>query len=185
MLFCIITAVSIYLFMGWDARRRLEDMYIRDPAEIARIADSMADYELPPNYEEAMVTKLNNTHVLYLIVNETTPDNLSYPRISLVQFQAAQYPSAAAAREKMRLSSGVTGDLEDGTYEVTGTETVLVRGQAVELTHFTWFTPEGTAYRSLVSDVFEGKEGFLQLLIEGEAQGWDEDAIQAFIQSIH
>jgi len=185
MLLCIVAVIAVISFIDWDARRRLEDMHINDPAEIARIADSMADYKLPPHYEEAAAMKLGDTHTLYLFVAEDTPNNLSYPRIQLIQFQAAQYSSAVAAREKMRLLPGTTGDAKDIAYEVTGTEIILIREQMVELTHFTWLTHEGVEYRSLVSDVFEGKEGFLQLLIEGEAQGWNEENIDMFVQSIH
>ena len=182
-LLCIVLAIIFFLVAEWQNRRNLANMHIEDPATIAQVANTMADYNLPPKYNEALVSRLLTTNVLYIFVAEDTPDNLSYPRITLVQFPPEKYPSALAAREKLR-QAGPEIETEDGTLEVTDAVTTLIRGQQVGLTYYKWLDDNAEEHRAIVSDVFKGKKGFLQLKIEGSARGWNEAEIDAFIQSI-
>jgi len=182
-LLCIVLAVAFLGFAEWQNRRNLANMFIQDPVVIAQMANDMTDYDLPPHYEEAMVSKLLTTNVLYIFATEDTPDNLSYPRITLVQFPPRKYASAAAARETMR-QAGSQFETEDGMVILAEEVTTIVRGQDVRLTIYHWVDGSGEEHRTIVSDVFAGKQGFLQLAIEGPLQGWDEEMIDAFIQSI-
>lgn len=183
MLLCIVLAVAFPLFAEWQNRRRLADMYIKDPAIIAQMANDMADYDLPPNYREGLVQKLLTTNALYIVVDEDIPDRNGYPIITLVQFPPEKYPNALAAREKMR-QAGPKVETEFGIAEVTGQMTIPIRNQEVGLTVYKWVDDDGEERRSMISDVFKGKNGFLQLAIEGPTQGWNQEMIDAFIASL-
>jgi len=183
LLLCIGLGVAFFLFAEWQNRRNLDNMFVQDPAVIARMARDMADYDLPPHYEEILVSKLFTTNVLYIFAAEDTPDNLSYPRITLVQYPLEKYPNALAAREKMR-QAGPKVETEFGIAEVTDQMTMSIREQEVGLTVYKWFDDGGEEYRTMISDVFKGKNGFLQLAIEGPVRGWDEEMIDAFVHSI-
>jgi hypothetical protein len=183
LLLCIGLVVAFSVFAEWQNRRNLANMRVEDPTAIAQIANTMADYELPPHYEEALILKISTTNALYIFAAEDTPDNLSYPRITLMQFPPHKYASALAAREKMR-QAGSQFETEDGQVVSREEVTTTIRGQEVGLTIYHSVNNSGEEQRSIVSDVFAGKEGFLQLIIEGPLQGWDEEMIDAFIQSI-
>lgn len=183
LLLCIGLTVALLGVAEWQNRRNLANMFIQDPVVIARMARDMTDYDLPPHYEETVVAKLSTTNVMYILAAEDTPDNLSYPRITLAQFPLEKYPNALAAREKMR-QSGPQIETETGMLEVTDEVTTIIRGQEVGLTHYKLQNTEGEEFRAIVSDVFAGKQGFLQLKIEGPVQGWDEKMIDAFVRSI-
>ncbi len=183
LLLCVGLVAAFFGFAEWQNRRNLANMHVKDPTAIAQIADTMADYDLPSQYEEALVTRFSSTNVLYIFAREDTPNYLSYPRITLVQFPPDKYASAQAAREKMR-QVGPQTDIENG--RITSMEEVIttIREQKVSLTIYHWVDDAGNEHRSLASAIFTGKQGFLQLLIEGPVQGWDEEMIDAFIQSI-
>jgi len=170
-------------FAEWQNRRNLDNMFVQDPAVITRMARDMADYDLPPDYKESLVAKLLTTNVLYIFAAEDTPDNLSYPRVTLVQYPLEKYPNALAAREKMRQADPQI-ETEVGTVEVTDEVTTIIRGQEVGLTYYKLQNSEGEEFRAIVSDVFTGKQGFLQLTIEGPVQGWNQEMIDAFVHSI-
>lgn len=183
-LLCIVLVVAFFLYAEWQMRRNLANMHVKDPTAIAQIANSMTDYDLPSNYENGLVLKLLTTNALYIFVNGDIPDNLSYPRITLVQFPPEKYFSANAARKKMR-QAGPQPEIEDGQVVSPDKVTILIRGQDVDLTIYHWVDHSGEEYRTMISDIFAGKKGFLQLIIEGPVRGWNEEAIDAFIQSIH
>ena len=61
-LFCVVDAAAILLQRDRDAKRAAQEMQITDPVEIAQIASGIANYQLPPNYEEALVVKLKDTY---------------------------------------------------------------------------------------------------------------------------
>ncbi len=185
LLLCMGLVVAFFVFAEWQNRRMLANMHITDPAIIAQVANGMGNYDLPPNYNERFVSKLRTTNALYLIVDEDTPDSRSHPIITLIHFPPERYLSARAARENLR-HAGPEIETEWGraTLEVTDEVTTIVRGQEVGLTYYKWFGAEGNEYRAIISDIFTGKTGFLQLKIEGPARGWNEEMIDSFIQSI-
>lgn len=175
-LICICGCAGIFFFMQ-SAGQFLERSAVTDPTEVAAVANSISEYELPAGYSEQFAMNLFG----FSIVAFT--DQTEQMFIMLMQFPEIagldQAEMERQMREAVQQQSG-TGDIQVETVEQT---TAIIRDQEVQLTISEGTDAEGTSVRQ-VTGLFQGRGGPTLLMIFGPTQGWDQAAVEAFLASL-
>jgi hypothetical protein len=61
---------------------------------------------------------------------------------------------------------------------------VTIRGQETLLHVYEGADDQGIAIKQILSGAFDGKKGFVMLVVDGPVQNWDQEMIDKFIKSI-
>jgi len=149
----------------------------KDPTEIAQVASNIADFDMPPGYQYEMAMSFLSYETVAL-----SPIDLrnGYFQIMLVQTpnssNASQQDLQAQAQQmSSQQSSG-------GSSVVVGTRTEKIRGQDVIIT-ISESSGGRYTYRTWTA-FFNGKGGLTILMIQGQADHWDDQVFLNFIHSI-
>jgi hypothetical protein len=165
-------------YAGDSLGRVFEDA--NDPERVARIADSIAEYDAPTGYEQ-MAFDIFSMKYIFM-----TPLNSARPIIMLAQFPASMVGDQEEMRREMERS--MAQQTGQGSAEMRPVEekTYTIRGQQVDTTIM-----EGEAdmdgrkvlMRQMIV-IFEGRNGVAALMFAGPKDGWDQAMIDSFIASI-
>jgi hypothetical protein len=68
--------------------------------------------------------------------------------------------------------------------QLVETKKMTIRGEETEVAYYEGTDDHGAALRQVIT-TFPGKNGIGMLMITGPSAYWDEEAINAFIESIH
>jgi len=182
-LFClcaVAVAGLVIMRMGQQFREGMKT----DPEGASKAAHAIADYELPPGYQEQVAMDFFAYSFVMIGPGSTSNglDAASGPMIMLAQFQVAtnRQQMEQQLRQAFEQRSG-RGGLSMKLVEV---KKMTIRGEEVEVTTFEGEDDSGLVVRQLIT-TFPGKEGTAMLMIIGPAQFWDKEAIDQFIESIH
>jgi hypothetical protein len=104
------------------------------------------------------------------------------PTIMLAQFRTMG--NEEQAREQMRQSFERQMGRRNVVMQLVETKTMTIRGEETEVAYYEGTDDNGTALRQVIT-TFPGKGGIAMLMITGPADYWDEEEINAFIESIH
>jgi hypothetical protein len=169
---------------GGLALRNLGDaMVIDNPAEIGAAADGIADYTLPPGYQEEGVINFIFGKMLMI----TAGDSLGPGARPVIMFM--QLPDEMLAdQEDLRAQSemGIQQALGSGEYDLAyvGERNAIIREENVSLLIYEGVDANGTPFRQMISEVYSGKAGPTLLFIMGPIRGWDEKEVDSFIRSL-
>jgi hypothetical protein len=149
-----------------------------DPESASRAAHEIADYELPDGYQERMAMDIM-FYSFVMIGPESY--NVDKPIIMLAQFQAGvdQEQMEQQLRQSFEQQSGNRG-MDMRLVEV---KKATIRGDETEIAIYEGTDGNGNTMRQLITS-FPGKGGTAMLMITGDAQEWDQDIIDDFIESI-
>jgi hypothetical protein len=156
-----------------------------DPAEAALAAHAMIDYDLPPGYFEASLVKIGLTR-LVAIQNETpTTDGTSKPSIMIAQtfVDSTGGINDESYQQIMQMTQRMMGRGEF-TLELVDTKDITIGSQEVTLFISEGVLRDGSGFRQISSEYFEGKAGLVMILITGAMDGWDQKAVDLFIGSL-
>jgi hypothetical protein len=166
-----------------------EDSVITDPAEVAHIAESMADYDLPPGYHEESVV----FHPLFetlVFAPRSIPSGEQVRLVfSLLQWTSGDALPDVVVREVLRrfyLDINIIEEQNLGSFSlrlVGEVETVIAR-QNVTLTTYEGADDEGNEIRYVVSSWFELRNVPTLVFVLGSVEDWDQSIVDAFIESI-
>jgi hypothetical protein len=161
-----------------------EPVMIEDPAEVAREAETFADYDLPPGYEEKLVAHLAVSKALFIRSLKPRGGTSLHQVIILMQIDNDLSLSKSEARRKIQ--QGLEQQMRDNNlnWKVADKTHIRINGQNVLLTSYESKDEMYRPVRQMVSGVFNTDSGPAALLLIGSVPGWDEEAIDAFIQSI-
>jgi hypothetical protein len=180
-LFCLCAlAVAGVLFMRLG--QKVQEGVKTDPEGAAEAAHAIADYELPPGYQEQMAVDLFVYSMVMIGPNSTEPSSSSgKPMIMLAQFQAGadQQQMQEQLRQSFEQRSGQRGL----SMELVEVKEMTIRGAAVEVFIYEGSNESGSVLRQLIT-TFPGKDGTAMLMIMGSPDDWDQEEIDAFIESI-
>jgi hypothetical protein len=151
-----------------------------DPESIARIADSIADYDPPPGYEQMAFDMFS---LKYVFMFSQFADS---PFIMLAQFPPALAGDQEEIREQMERSMAQQSGQGSGQMRAVEERAYTVRGQQVQgvIMEGDVEVEGGTVVMRQMILVFEGKSGVAALMFSGPQYGWDQEMIDAFIASI-
>ena len=163
LLFCL-CAVGVAALLFTRIGQQFKEGMKTDPESAAKAAHEIADYELPPGYQEQVAMDLF-VYSLVMIGPDTTTSSStgSKPFIMLAQFQAGQ---------------------RGATMKVVETKTMTIRGVETEVIIYEGTDENGNTLRQLIT-TFPGKDGTAMLMIMGSPENWDQEEIDTFIESIH
>jgi len=143
-----------------------------DPNRTASIGKQIADFDLPSDY-----TIKGGTNVLGIIGIRIT--NKSGKNTIWLNQGKTKGTSPDAY-----LRSVTAVNYRGVEWKAVQTKSVTIRGEETSLTIYTGTGPDGHRYHAWAC-AFTGKGGPAKLIIAAPEETWDEDAMQAFADSIH
>jgi predicted GH43/DUF377 family glycosyl hydrolase len=148
---------------------------VTDPEKLAEVGRSIADYQLPPEYQPQFGMQFLGFSLVVFTRDEDQ-------HIMLMQFPAAAGLSQVEMEQELRqVSQRETGELRD--MRVVGRQEVTIKGEEVVLVISEGTDAQGQAYRML-SGIFQGRGGPTLLWMAGPVGNWDQAALDGFIASI-
>lgn len=178
-LFCLCAVVVAgYLFLQMG--RQFQKGVKTDPEGASEAAHAIADYELPPGYQERM--SMNFLVYSFVMIGPDSPGTTTGPLIMLAQFDPMG-TSPEQMEQQIRRSFEQQSGRRGMNMQLVKVEKMTLRGEEVEVTTYEGTDESGVVIRQLITS-FPGKDGTAMLMIMGPAEAWDQDAIDDFIKSI-
>lgn len=177
---CLCVGVAGFFALRSVGSRMAESVKL-DPAEVEQVGAQIAEYEVPEGYSHRMAMSMMG----YDLVIIAPEDDGSGMMIMLAQFgQAfAQGSDPKAFQEQMQRSLEQQSGRRGLNLKAVETRTITIRDQEVEVTVFEGADENGISIRQMVAS-FATENGLGMVLIQGVAGVWDQDAADAFLESI-
>ena len=170
-----VCAAAVAILVLREAASRVTDSFKTDPTSIAEVGHGIAEYDVPPGYQESMAMSF---FTYDMIAMAPTSDPESGSMIMMMQFAGA----AAASPEEMQRAMEQQTGRPGSQMTIVESRTEIIRGEEVAVT-ISESKTEGFKLRQLVA-VFRGNRGPTMLMIQGPSEGWDKAMIETFIKSI-
>ena len=180
LLFCccaVVAAILVFRLAG----KTIEDGMKTDPESAPQAPLKVADYDLPPGYQEQMSMDIM-FYSFVIIAPDTDAQATTSPIIMLAQFSQAgmdRQQMEQQLRQAFEQQSGQRG----ADMQVVEVKNMVIRGEEVEVTIFEGTDANGYVVRQLITS-FPGKDGTAMLMIMGSPSTWDDKVIDDFIESI-
>ncbi len=151
-----------------------------DPENVARIASSIADYDIPAGYKQMAFEMLSIKYVFL------APGNGINPVIMLTQFPENMIGNQEEMQKEMERAMARQSGQRSITMQIVEEKNYTIRGQQVPAAIMegeTEIEGEVVFMRQMIV-VFEGKTGVAALMFYGAKDGWDQEMIDSFVASI-
>lgn len=145
-----------------------------DPKEAASVASQISDFELPAGY------RIRNTISVLMTTSAFIADQHGQNAIWLAQVSLGD----GVPPDRYLRQSVSAGRYKDVTWEVAETKPITIRGEATTLTVYSGTDSNKQKYHAWAAG-FNGKGGRAVLVIVEPEDDWNEDAMQAFVASMH
>jgi len=171
---CVLACIALVLV----APRALEGFATtaKDPAQIKQTATKIVDYTLPPGYKEEF-----GMDMVFMQMVMLSPSSRARPTIMLMQ-SADRAAKPEDMQQQLQDQFQRQYSMRGGTYRITGTRQVRIKGQAVTLTVAENIAESVTIQQA--TGAFPGKNGLAILMIIGPKQTWDWGIVEQFTGSI-
>ena len=180
LLFCC-GAVLVAGLVFWQAGQKLKEGISADPEAAAEAAHKIIEYDLPEGYQEQMAMAI--MFYSFVVIGPQNSEGISNgPVIMLAQFQAGAV-NQDQMEEQMRQSFEQQSSHPGLSMELVKTEEQTIRGEQTQVATYEGTDENGNVLRQVITS-FPGKDGTAMLMITGPAELWDQDMIDAFIESI-
>jgi hypothetical protein len=148
-----------------------------DPTGVAQVGSRIADFDLPPGYVQGSGMSI----LMYDFVMYQPAENSDGMAIVLMQFRTGTAYSTEQMQKAMQQQSG-RGSV---SMKVVSTYQTPIRGQASTVVIQDSSTTDQTGFvlRELMTS-FQGKGGFVMLMMSGPKDTWDQNTADQFIASI-
>ncbi len=172
---CLIAIVAVLVLPRMVERFAAN---IDDPAEAAKVAESIIDYELPAGFEEQGAMNLLGFRMAFISgSNEQS-------MIMLAEFPATLAQDEEQMQQQMRDAFANQTGRQNVSLEFVGSEDVVINGVETTLGTYEGTDSQGNNLRQIVG-VFEAKSGSPgMLMILGDKDNWDEGGISRFLDSL-
>jgi hypothetical protein len=154
-----------------------DSMIVQDPAQINQVSDQLADYDLPPGYEEEFVMNILGIQALFIT------NKFDGAMITMMQFNSNIYGDSEATRQQFQDTFLQQFQTNEINFTPVDQRQIEIRGEQTTLYEYEGTDSQGNQFRQWVS-VFEGKNGSVFLMIVGSKSTWNDAEMEAFIQSI-
>ncbi|MCG2784075.1 MAG: hypothetical protein L6461_03105 [Anaerolineae bacterium] len=165
-------------YVGEGIGRSIENA--DDPENVARIANSIADYDVPAGYKQTAFEMLS---IKYVFI---APGDGIHSFIMLTQFPQNMVGNQEEMQKEMERAMARQSGQRSITMQIVEEKNYTIRGQQVPAAIMEGETEvEGNlvSMRQMVV-VFDGKTGVAALMFYGVKEGWDQEMIDSFIASI-
>ena len=179
LLFCC-GAVLVAGLVFWQAGKKIQEGVKADPEAAAEAAHKIADYDLPEGYQEQMAMEIM-IYSFVMIGPEYSSGSATGPVFMLAQFKAGV--NQEQMEEQLRQSFEQQAGNRGLSMSLVKVEDKTIRGAETQVATYEGTDENGLVIRQVVTS-FPGKDGAAMLMIMGPADLWDQDVIDAFIESI-
>jgi hypothetical protein len=181
-LFCL-CAVAVAVFMFYRVGKQVADNAKTDPESAAKAAHEIVDsYELPAGYQERMAMDI----LLYsfiMIGPDPSGTGSGGPAIMLAQFSTGAGVDQQQMEQQLRQSYEQQAGSRGTDLRLVEVKKMTIRGSESEVAIYEGSDQSGNTVRQLITS-FPGKGGTAMLMIIGDADEWDQTAIDDFLKSI-
>jgi hypothetical protein len=165
------------LWGAWSVSR----LFVSDPADLKALGAEIVDYTLPPGYTEVIGMHFFDSTMVAIAQENATLDDmllmLTKPPEGAEVDQAVLEKQLAAALRQQFSMQGFNLTLDT-------VKTRIINDEEVALTYRKGEDNFGTPYRQM-STLFNGSKGKVFILVQGTEAGWDQAALDSFLNSIH
>ena len=179
LLFCC-GAVLVAGLVFWQAGKKIQEGVKADPEAAAEAAHKIADYDLPEGYQEQVAMEIM-FYSFVMIGPEYSSGSATGPVFMLAQFKAGV--NQEQMEEQLRKSFEQQAGNRGLSLSLVKVEDKTIRGEETQVATYEGTDENGLVIRQVITS-FPGKDGAAMLMIMGPADLWDQDAIDAFIESI-
>ncbi len=184
----IIIAVTSVIFMAcvccggfglwgaWSGSR----LFVSDPKDLKAMGAEIADYTLPPDYAEVIGMRLFDS-IMVAIAKEDAPSDsmlimlMKPPEGAEVDQAILEKQLAAALRQQF--------SMQGFNLTLDTVETRTINDEEVALTYRKGEDNFGAPYRQM-SALFNGSKGKVFILVQGTEAGWNQSALDDFLDSL-
>jgi len=164
------------LWSAWSLSR----LFVSEPAEVKELSAEIADYTLPPGYSEIVGMRMLGSAMIAISRDQVDPDDM------LIMLMSS--PGGADVDQALlekQLAAGLRQQFSMQGLELTldKIETRTINGEEVALTYRKGEDTFDTPYRQM-SALFNSNKGTVFILVQGTEAGWDQEALDSFLDSI-
>jgi hypothetical protein len=174
--FCCVAGLGLTLLGTRLAGRAI----ITNPDRVQAVGNQIADYDVPPGYEEMFAMNMMGMKLVAIGPSTPTADSTM---IMLMQFPAGMDVSRQQMERQVEQALARQTGLSSADMTSVGKEEAVINDEAVTLTVREGTTGRGERIRQLTG-LFDGRSGPTILMITGEVAAWDQEMVDAFITSI-
>jgi len=153
---------------------------ITNPDRVQAVGNQVADYDVPPGYEEMFAMNMLGMNLVAIGPSSPTTD---YTMIMLMQFPAGMDVSRQQMERQVEQALARQIGLRSADMTSVGKEETVIKGAPVTLTVREGTTDRDERIRQLTG-LFDGKSGPTMLMITGDVNTWDQEMVDEFIASI-
>jgi hypothetical protein len=175
---CLCT-LGLTVFTFNQIGKKMENISATDPASIAQTMDSIAEFDVPEGYRPVGLSMLGYDMINF--IPETSTSGMS---IMLMQYNGfiAANTSPVQLQEQLKRSAEQQSGTQGVAMQVVESRQEIIRGETVTIT-ISEGEFQGVTMRQWIT-VFQGNEGPTILMVQGTAEGWDDQLLEDFIRSI-
>jgi len=138
------------------------------------------DYELPSNYYWVYS---QYTGIMHVSINKSKHNRAGIERPVIIIASTRSYIDVD--KEKIHLQIQSSLGKQDYEMKFVDEQEITIRGQKVSLLIYEGTDENGVLMKQVMSDFFEGKKNSkVMLSFEGKVANWNQEEIDAFIESI-
>ena len=176
-LFCCCVAGLGATLLG---TRLMGRAFITNPERVQAVGDQIADYDVPPSYEEMFA--INMMGIKMVAMGPSSPTT-AFVMIMLMQFPPGMEVSRGEMERQIEQALARQTGLGSAEMISVGQEEVTIKGEPVILTVREGVTDRGE-HMQQVTGLFAGKGGPVVLMSSGDVTAWDQEVVDEFIASI-
>ncbi|UCC87670.1 MAG: hypothetical protein JSV81_22920 [Anaerolineales bacterium] len=154
--------------------------FITNPDRVQAVGRAIADYEVPPDYEEIFAMNIMGVKMVAIGPADPAADILL---IMLMQFPGGVDISREEMERQVRRALARQTGLGSADMTSVGQEEVVIKGETITLEVREGANDRGQNLRQ-ISGLFQGKGGPAMLMVTGEVASWDQAMLDRFIESI-
>lgn len=175
---CVVACgLAFFIFRNLGQRMTQQIENSNNPDQIEAVASKIATYQVPPGYSEQMALDLGLYRTVALV-----PDDSSKPMIMLMGYSQSMGADSQQMQEQLQKSFEQQVGMPGMTWTTVDEYKTTIRGQEVNVL-VREGQAESVAFRQLVV-VFEGENGTVMVMAQGDAASWDQEVIDEFLSSI-
>ena len=166
--------------MGWWAVSVAGGARTQDPARIRAIAAQIADYSLPPGYEEVEAIQLLSSNIVVIAKTSSQGEGML---VMLGRDASMESLEEARLDEQLQLLARFQAGLLGLDLSVERVEEREIGGEATTLTYRTGEDSFGVAYRQMTAR-FRSRQGTAFVVAQGPQSAWDQEGLYRLLDSI-
>ncbi len=165
------------LWGAWSVSR----MFVSEPENLKALGAEIVDYTLPPGYTEVIGMHFFDSIMVAIAQENAAPDDML-----LMLMKPPEGAEVDQAVLEKQLSAALRQQFSMQGFNLTldTVETRIINGEEVALTWRKGKDNFGTPYRQM-STLFNGSKGKVFILVQGTEAGWNQAALDSFLNSIH